>query len=178
MNVRVVLILRTALLGCLLTALSATLSIHAQQGPPQQQQPNRLGPGGGQQPSGQPQNIRPPQRPPAHTGQSVSRPVRRPPQWGRPPASRPSFAFRPGDRNLLRNHYAARLRLINRARRPVFRVGTFFPFSSLALLSPVPRAMWGSLPPIPPGYAVGFFDGWVIVYDPVTGWIAGVVDLM
>jgi hypothetical protein len=34
------------------------------------------------------------------------------------------------------------------------------------------------LPPPPPGYLVGYYDGYVVVYDPTTYFIANVVDLM
>jgi hypothetical protein len=110
-------------------------------------------------------------------GQQV-RPGQRPPQWGRPPANRPTYSFRPNDRNTLRRYYASRLGGINRARRPAFRTGMYFPYAYLGYLQPVPPSMWGMLPPIPPGYQVGYYDGYVVVYDPVTYWIVGVIDLM
>ena len=38
--------------------------------------------------------------------------------------------------------------------------------------------MYGYLPPPPPGYMMGYFDGYVVVYDPVTYFVADVVDLL
>jgi hypothetical protein len=57
-------------------------------------------------------------------------------------------------------------------------MGMYFPYAYIGSLSPVPPSMWGMLPSIPPGYQVGYYDGYVVVYDPVTYWIVGVVDLM
>lgn len=116
-------------------------------------------------PRPQPSRPNPPQRP------------NRPPQWGRPPHTRPSYAFRPNDRDSLRRYYANRLRYINRARRPVFRIGGYFPVGDIGYLSAVPASIYGTLPPPPPGYRMGYFDGYVVVYDPVTYFIANLVDL-
>ena len=71
----------------------------------------------------------------------------------------------------------SRLRILH-GPRPTFRVGMYFPYAYIGAIQPVPPSMWGSLPPIPPGYAVGYYDGYVVVYDPVTYWIVGVIDLM
>lgn len=157
------------------------------QRPPQQQQarPQQQANRPPQQQQGRPpqQANRPQQqanRPPHQANRpSQGQPQHaRPPQWGRPPANRPSYNFRPNDRNYLRNYYASRLGRINRARRPVFRMGMYFPYAYIGYLSPVPPSMWGMLPPIPPGYQVGYYDGYVVVYDPVTYYIVGVIDLM
>ena len=148
---------------------------HPNPGPkPQPGQPNRppnRPPNQGRPPNngGRPQpGPKPQPRPPQH----------RPPQWGRPPAHRPSYGFRPGDRDSLRRYYASRFGYINRARRPIFSIGGFLPFADLAYLSPLPVSLYGALPPIPPGCQVGYWDGYVIVYDPMTGYIVSVVDLL
>lgn len=59
-----------------------------------------------------------------------------------------------------------------------FHIGMYFPYVDIGYLSPVPPSMWGMLPPIPPGYQVGYYNGYVVVYDPVTYYIVGVIDLM
>jgi hypothetical protein len=33
------------------------------------------------------------------------------------------------------------------------------------------------LPPVPPGYEIGYFDGYCLVYDPYTLRIESVLDL-
>ncbi len=102
----------------------------------------------------------------------------RPPQWGRPPQNRPSYNFRPNDRSYLRRYYLRNLGYINRANRPRFLVGGFFPYAYISYLTPLPPQLFGYLPPPPPGYAMGYYDGYVVVYDPVSYFIANVVDLM
>ena len=123
--------------------------------------------------AGRPNSGRP------HPGQSrpPSRPGR-PAQWGRPPQNRPSYHFRPNDRDYLRRHYLSRLRYINRARRPSFVIGGFFPYGDVQYLSPLPSNLYGYLPPPPQGYQVGYFDGYVVVYDTLSDFIANVVDLI
>ncbi|MGH9586746.1 MAG: hypothetical protein ACRD3F_07310 [Acidobacteriaceae bacterium] len=102
----------------------------------------------------------------------------RPAQWGRPPARRGSYSFRSNDRARLHSYYMSRMRAINRANRPVFRVGGYFPYVDIEYLSPLPPDLYGTLPPPPPGYQMGYYDGYVIVFDPVTGYIVSVIDLL
>ena len=138
-----------------------------------QVQPPRPSPGGGRPNPG-------PVRPNPGPGRPVvGRPGGgRPPQWGRPPQQRPSYQFRPNDRSLLHRYYLSRLRYINRSRRPVFAVGGYFPYGDIGYLTPVPASLYGQIPPPPPGYQVGYFDGYVVVYDPLTYFIADLVDLL
>jgi hypothetical protein len=159
-------------------------------GRPQPSKPNRPNPGNGnnrpQPPRPQPHpkppvrpnpggnpGTRPPHRPPSHRP-----PSHRPPQWGKPPQNRPSYGFRPKDRDYLRRYYRHRFGYINRSRRPIFRIGGFFPYGDISYLSPLPPDVYAYLAPPPPGYQVGYFDGYVVVYDPVTYFIANVIDLL
>lgn len=103
---------------------------------------------------------------------------RRPPQWGHAPAHRRSYNFRSNDRARLHSYYMARLRAINRANRPVFRVGGYFPYTYIDSISALPPDIYGTMAPPPPGYQMGYYDGYVVVYDPVTYFIASVVDLL
>jgi hypothetical protein len=155
--------------------------------PPGNQNPGRpvTKPSPGNRPPG---NQNPGNRPPARPnpgnkppGRPVSGtrpPSNRPPQWGRPPQNRPSYHFRPTDNAYLRRYYRNRLISINRARRPIFTIGGFFPFGDIQYLSALPPDVYGYLPPPPPGYQMGYFDGYVVVYDPLTYFIANVIDLL
>ena len=159
-------------------------------GNPSRPNPSRPNPGGGNQghpnPGGnKPGRPNPPNRPnPGRPNPGrpqpgrPSRPGGRPPNWGRPPQRRPSYQFRPTDRDLLRRHYLSRLGFINRARRPVFAVGGYFPYGDIGYLSPLPPDIYGAVPPPPFGYQMGYFDGYVVVYDPMTYFIANVIDLL
>jgi hypothetical protein len=70
------------------------------------------------------------------------------------------------------------MRAINRARRPVFTVGGYYPYADIGYLQPVPPNVYGYLAPPPPGYQMGYYDGYVVVYDPITYFIANLIDLL
>lgn len=138
-------------------------------------QPGKPNPGNGNRPQpGRPQPGRPqPGRP------SPGRPnPGRPPQWGHRPPNRPNYSFRPNDRSYLHRYYLRSLAGINRANRQRFVIGGFFPYAYIPYISPLPPAVYGYLPPPPMGYSMGYYDGYVIVYDPVTYFIANVIDLL
>jgi hypothetical protein len=152
------------------------------QGPPPQGPPgNNRG-----QPPRQP---RPPQNPPNRPAPSPqpnpSRPPSKPsappprPSSARPPnAGRPGYTFRPSDRDRMRRYYARNLGYINRARRPRFVIGGYIPLGDRRYFTPVPAPLLGYLPPPPPGYAVGYFQGYCVVYDPVTFALLNFIDLL
>jgi hypothetical protein len=140
---------------------------------PNRPSPGRPNPGGG---NNRPQPGRPnpgPQRPP----QRPNRPGR-PPQWGQRPPNRPSYNFRPNNRAYLHRYYQRSLLGINRANRPHFIMGGFFPYAYIPYISPLPPTVYGYLPPPPPGYSMGYYQGYVVVYDPITYFIANVIDLL
>lgn len=76
------------------------------------------------------------------------------------------------------NQYRRILGNINRARRPRFAVGGYFPGAYLPYFTPVPASLYGYLPPVPPGYALGYYQGYVVVYDPATFYILNLIDLL
>ena len=103
--------------------------------------------------------------------------VGRPP--ARPPAGpRPNYQFRAQDRSRLLSQYRRSLAGINRARRPRFVRGGYFAGSLLRYFTPAPPALYRYLPPVPPGYALGYYQGYVVVYDPATFFILNFVDLL
>ncbi len=137
----------------------------------------RPNPGGGN--AGKPQPPRPqPGRP--NPGNGGGRPPShgRPPNWGRPPQNRPTWGFRPNNRSYLHQYYFRILANVNRANRPVFTVGGFFPYAYIGYLTPVPVSLYGHVPPPPPGYQMGYYDGYVVVYDPGSYYILDVIDLL
>ncbi|MEO6982738.1 MAG: hypothetical protein ABI072_06450, partial [Edaphobacter sp.] len=102
-----------------------------------QAQPSRPNPGP-QRPAARPNQSNPRATPRRSTGpRRASRP-NRPAQWGRPPQHRPSYSFRPNDRSYLHRYYAGRLGRINRARRPRFLIGGYFPYTYIRYISPLP----------------------------------------
>jgi len=57
-------------------------------------------------------------------------------------------------------------------------MGGFFPYAYIPYISPLPPTVYGYLPPPPPGYSMGYYQGYVVVYDPITYFIANVIDLL
>ena len=109
------------------------------------------------------------------------RPGYRPPRPGpgRPPGGPPPpYAWRPGDRDRMRRYYGRNFGYINRGRRPIFTIGGFIPFGDRGYFRPVPPGLYGYLPPAPPGYVMGYFDGYVVINDPVSYSVLNVMDLL
>jgi hypothetical protein len=109
------------------------------------------------------------------------RPGYRPPRPGpgRPPGGPPPpYGWRPGDRDRMRRYYGRNFGYINRGRRPIFTIGGFIPFGDRGYFRPVPPGLYGYLPPAPPGYVMGYFDGYVVIYDPVSYSVLNVMDLL
>jgi hypothetical protein len=78
----------------------------------------------------------------------------------------------------MRRYYARNFGYINRGRRPIFTIGGFIPFGDRGYFRPVPPGLYGYLPPPPPGYVMGYFDGYVVIYDPVSYSVLNVMDLL
>lgn len=139
--------------------------------------PSRPNPPGNNRPS-RPNPGRPPSRPNPGRPNPGHRPGPRPPQWGHRPPHRPSYSFRPRDRSYLHRYYLNRLAGINRGFRIHLFVGSFFPYADIPYITPLPPDLYGTLPPPPPGYELGYYEGYVVVYDPITYYIADVIDLL
>lgn len=188
-------------LGVALLLAPATFPAAAQQqGPPPNQGQRSSKPGQNSRP-GNAQNSRPtpgqksPSRPPSNSRPSPNRPAPSRPA-NRPAASRPatrpapkrpvahpapssrSYAFRSQDISRLRSQYRSNYANVNRARRPHFYRGGYIPVTYRRYFQPVPPAVIGYLPPVPPGYAVGYYDGYVAVYSLATFAILNLIDLM
>jgi hypothetical protein len=148
-------------------------------GKPSPGKPNPGNPNPGKPSPGEPsQPIVRPTPPRPQRGKPGYRPPNGRPPSGRPPSSRPPYHWRPNDRDYLRRYYRRNLVYINRSRRPVFIIGAYIPFGSRGYFTPLPPNLLGYLPPPPPGYVIGYYDGYCVVYDPVTFTILNVVDLL
>jgi Ni/Co efflux regulator RcnB len=88
-----------------------------------------------------------------------------------------NYHFRPDDRNNFRNHYQSNLRQWqNNPRRPHFNAGDRLPGNYR--IQAVPSSYYRGVPPPPPGYRFGYYDGYVVSYNPTTRIIADVLDLV
>jgi hypothetical protein len=141
-------------------------------------QPGRPGNQPGRPTAGRPgrPTIQPVPGPRPTPGRPGYRPPR--PGPGRPGGPPPPYAWRPGDRDRMARYYRRNFGYINRGRRPIFTIGGFIPFGDRSYFRPVPPGLYGYMPPPPPGYVMGYFDGYVVVYDPVSFTILSTMDLL
>ena len=88
------------------------------------------------------------------------------------------FRFRDQDRDQFRSHYRKDVdRWRSRPQgRPMFTRGQRIPPNYR--FRAVPSSYYRNMPPPPPGYQYGYYDGYVVAYDPTTRIIADVLDLV
>lgn len=95
---------------------------------------------------------------------------------GLPPGQAKKF-FRDQDRASFYAHYRHDADRWRGHRRPVFVPGQVI--ERTYVVQPVPRTYWvGVAPPPPPGYQYGYYEGYVVAYDPTTRVVADVLDLV
>jgi hypothetical protein len=102
--------------------------------------------------------------------------VERGPRFAPPPPV--AYRFRDSDRSHLQRHYQSSLRLVRVDRRPVFTAGRVIPVAYRPQVAVLPAHVHRHLPPPPRGYRVGYYQGYSVVYDPVTFTILSVLDLL
>jgi len=90
------------------------------------------------------------------------------------------YHFRDEDRNRFSTHYRSNLRQYEQHpdRRHQIRAGERLPSDYRTRLKPVPESYYRGVPPPPPGYRFGYYDGYVVAYDPATQVVADVLDLV
>jgi hypothetical protein len=114
---------------------------------------------------------RPPVRPPAH-------PSPRPPVYHYPPfGPRPGFIWGGGNGWRLHQFFLGNRPLVRPIHRHHFYVGGYFPSMYLPYMQPIPIDLLEYLPPVPPGYDIGYFDGYGLVYDSNTLRVLSAIDL-
>jgi Ni/Co efflux regulator RcnB len=93
---------------------------------------------------------------------------------------RAEYHFQPEHRDQFRKHYQTQLRDVERHpdRRHSIRAGEELPKDYRARLKPVPQSYYRNVPPPPPGYRFGYYDGYVVAYNPTTRIVADVLDLL
>jgi len=95
---------------------------------------------------------------------------------GMPPGQAKKL-FRDQDRASFYAHYRRDADRWRGHRRPVFVPGQVI--ERTYVVQPVPRTYWvGVAPPPPPGYQYGYYEGYVVAYDPTTRVVADVLDLV
>ena len=107
-----------------------------------------------------------------------------PPDHGRPDQhqnghdSGQDFHFRDQDRAHFQSHYQkdASHWQQHPQNRPHFERGQRIPPNYR--FQPVPQSYYRDVPPPPQGYQYGYYDGYVVAYNPTTRVIADVLDLV
>jgi Ni/Co efflux regulator RcnB len=86
------------------------------------------------------------------------------------------YHFRKEDSAKLRQHYDNIKQVDTRSRHELTSGGRL-PDDWKGRMRPVPADVIRELAPPPAGYVFGYIDGYCVVYDPNTGYIADVIDL-
>ena len=93
---------------------------------------------------------------------------------------RAEYHFRSEDRDHFSRHYEKDIRQWrqhpDRRHAAEFRAGERIP--SGVRFRTVPGSYYRTLPPPPPGYRFGYYDGYVVAYDPTTRIVADILDLV
>jgi hypothetical protein len=93
------------------------------------------------------------------------------------PAPNAHYQFRRQDAPKLHQHFESQLARVDRNHRPHVVAGGSLPGSWQTYIVPVPTEVISYLPPVPEGYQLGFYYGYIIVYDPYSGLVLDVIDL-
>ncbi|MCB5188912.1 hypothetical protein LG200_12960 [Methylobacillus caricis] len=88
------------------------------------------------------------------------------------------YHFRDNDRYRLRVQYERSLRMVNRDHRPYFQPGYAVLPAYRPYITPVPVQILHRLPPPPPGYVIGYYQGYNVVYDPISFIVLTTIDLL
>ena len=91
-------------------------------------------------------------------------------------AKKMDWRFRGDEREHFRSYYDRDARRWQGRRRPNFYAGYAIPRTYV--VQSVPRAYYTGLQVPPPGYQYGYYEGYVVAYNPTTRVIADVVDMV
>ena len=150
----------------------------------QQQNPQQPNPGPNPTPANGGSVVKPSRpatglgRPSGHSqlpGQAPARPpVHHRPHHG---YGYPNYVWNRGNVKRLHRYFYEDMRRVNQwHRRPLF-VGGYFPRRFELYIQPIPPSLMRYLPPVPPRYEIGYFDGYCFVYDPRSLLVVSVVDV-
>lgn len=91
-------------------------------------------------------------------------------------SERGQYHFRKEDAAKLRQHYD-NIKTVDTRNRRALTAGGRLPDDWRGRMRPVPADVVRELPAAPAGYVFGYIDGYCVVYNPNTGYIADVIDL-
>ena len=90
------------------------------------------------------------------------------------------YRFRPEDRDHFSSHYKGNIKQLQKHpdKRHHVRARGASADDYRSRLKPVPQSYYVHCPPPPPGYQFGYYDGYVVAYNPTTQIISDVLDLV
>jgi len=90
------------------------------------------------------------------------------------------YHFRQEDRGQFSSHYKSNIRQMQQHpdKRHHVRAGEQLPNDYRSRLKSVPTSYYRNVPPPPRGYQLGYYDGYVVAYNPTTRIVADVLDLV
>jgi len=90
------------------------------------------------------------------------------------------YHFRQEDRDQFRGHYQGSINRYknNPGNRRQWAAGQQLSYTDVQRFQPVPQNYYRDVPPPPPGYRFGYYNGNVYAYNPTTRIIADVLDLV
>ncbi|MBF6057494.1 hypothetical protein [Thiomicrorhabdus heinhorstiae] len=91
---------------------------------------------------------------------------------------RASYTVNSRNREVMHHHYRKILGSVNRQHRPQFVQERVIPVRYRPYITPAPYSLKKRIPHIPAGYVIGYYQGYVVVYDPKTFLILTLVDLL
>ena len=117
------------------------------------------------------------ERPANNGAQRQNQPARAAQSGGHRPAPNAHYQISRQQAPKLRQHFQGQLAHVNRNNRPHVVVGGSLPSGWQTYIVPVPVEEFSYLPPVPEGYQMAFYNGYIIVYDPYSGLVLDVIDL-
>jgi hypothetical protein len=78
----------------------------------------------------------------------------------------------------VRQHFSTEIAHVDRSHRVSFSIGVVVPQTYVASIEPVPAELLVGVAPPPAGYVTGYYDGYMLVYDPQSYVVIDVVDLL
>ena len=90
----------------------------------------------------------------------------------------PRYYFRDDDNRWLRNYYRDDMRRVDRSRRLSLVVGMPMTSGYHRYMRPFSSDIYLQVQQPPPGYEIGYYDGYSVVYDPATGTVLSFIDLL
>lgn len=96
---------------------------------------------------------------------------------GEASAQKADYHFNLNDRPRLRASYDS-LERVDRSQRVAIARQQAMPEEARHKIKPAPAELIRAMPPLPQGYVIGFVDGYCVVYDPNTFFVAEAIDLL